>query len=79
MLAANDVGEGPLSSAFAIKAGMQPEAPALPTLVSQMPNEIVFSWVEPANNFDAIFDYKVYWDVGRGDTLFDLLTPSTFG
>ena len=44
-----------------------------------MPNEIVFSWIEPTNNFDPINDYKIYWDVGRGDTLFDLLTASTFG
>lgn len=48
-------------------------------MVSQMPNEIVISWTEPANNFDPIYDYKVYWDVGRGDTLFDLLTASSFG
>jgi hypothetical protein len=48
-------------------------------MVSQMPNEIVFSWIEPANNFDPVYDYKIYWDVGRGDTLFDLLTSSTFG
>jgi len=44
-----------------------------------MPNEIVFNWVEPANNFDPIIDYKVYWDAGRGDTFFNLLTPSTYG
>jgi len=34
VLATNDVGDGPLSSAFSIKAGMQPEAPAMPKMVS---------------------------------------------
>jgi hypothetical protein len=70
VLAFNVVGDGSLSSAVTIKAAQQPDAPAMPTLVSQGPNSITISWTAPDSQYDTITDYKVYWDFGNGGNWF---------
>lgn len=62
LIAMNQVGKSPLSEFVIIKAAQVPDAPAIPTLVNQGPTAITISWLPPNNNFDALLDYKVYWD-----------------
>ena len=79
VLAFNVVGDGSLSSAVTIKAAQQPDAPAMPTLISQGPSSITISWTAPDNQYDTITDYKVYWDFGNGGNWFVQLTSTTSG
>lgn len=67
-----------MSPSSTIKAATIPDPPATPTMVSQSTSTIVIEWTDPYNGFDTIIDYKVYWDAGRGDNVFDLLADSTF-
>lgn len=62
VLATNDVGDSSLSPALAIMAASRPDAPALPTMISQEVTALQFTWSEPDGNFDPVTDYKVYWD-----------------
>lgn len=62
LVAKNQVGSSPLSEQVVIKAAQKPDAPDMPTLVSQSPTSITISWLPPNDNYDDLLDYKVYWD-----------------
>jgi hypothetical protein len=48
----------------------------MPTLISQSSTAISIEWMAPSDNFDAILDYNVYWDLGI-EAAFEILTDST--
>jgi hypothetical protein len=48
----------------------------MPTLISQSSGSISIEWTAPSDNFDAILDYNVYWDLGI-EAPFEILTDST--
>jgi hypothetical protein len=64
VLATSAVGDSALSSPITIKAAQKPDAPSMPTLISQSSDSISIEWTAPSDNFDAILDYNVYWDFG---------------
>lgn len=80
VLATNVVGDSLLSDPLTIKAAQRPETPSLPVSVEHNTYILKFSWSAPFDNYDAITDYRVYWDAGDQDlTLFTQLTPTSYG
>lgn len=68
-----------LSSATTIRAATVPAAPSTPTLVYQNVNIIQITWIAPYDGLDPIYDYKVLWDAGTGNSIFTQLASSTVG
>ena len=79
VLAKNGVGSSLLSSATTIRAATVPAAPSTPTLVYQNVNIIQIAWTAPYDGLDPIYDYKVLWDAGAGNSIFTQLASSTVG
>jgi hypothetical protein len=40
---------------------------------------VSFEWITPFSQYDAIYDYKIYWDSGLENAWFTLLASSTYG
>jgi len=68
-----------MSNPTTIRAATVPSAPNAPVLVYQDPNNIQFSWTAPYNGMEPIYDYKVLWDAGAGNSVFTTLASSTAG
>jgi hypothetical protein len=68
-----------LSQATTIKAATVPSAPNAPTLVNQNVDRIEIAWTAPYDGLDPIYDYKVLWDSGNGNSIFTELVSSTAG
>ena len=79
ILAKNGVGPSQFSAPTVIRAATVPTTPLTPVLVYQDTSNIQFNWLEPYDGKDPVYDYKVLWDAGRGDAIFDVLETSTFG
>lgn len=79
IIAKNGVGPSLLSAATQIRAATVPMTPAIPVLVYQDTTNIQFSWTPPYNGQDPIYDYKVIWDAGAGNSIFTTLASSTVG
>jgi hypothetical protein len=68
------------SPSFEIKAANVPDPPINLLMNSQSRTEIQIQWEAPLDDGnDSILDYLVYWDAGRADNVFDLLTSTTAG
>lgn len=48
-------------------------------MIYQSPTEVSFEWLTPFSQYDAVYDYKVYWDSGTENAWFTQLASSTFG
>ena len=75
VLATSDAGDSALSSYVTIMAAQRPDQPVTPELVYQSSTTITFDWTPPSDNFNAISEYRIYWDQGVGAP-FELLGTS---
>jgi hypothetical protein len=79
VLATNVVGDSLLSDPITLKAAQRPDTPTVPIGTEHDIDVLKFVWNEPFDQYDAISDYKVYWDLGDSTTnLFTLLTSTTY-